>query len=205
MKQLEQSAVEFLAALSSSAPAPGGGGASALTGALAAALGMMVSNLTIGKEKYAEHEEALIGLRAELEALRDKLVGLVDADAEGFLPLARAYGIPKDDPSRERVMEEALATACLAPFEMMTTAYAVLCALAALVKKGSRLAVSDVGAGAVLAQAAIEAAALNIRINTKSMQDRARANQLNERADTIIREGSAYKERIYLETLKVIG
>lgn len=204
MKMLEQSAVDFIGALSSNAPVPGGGGASATVGALAAALGMMVTNLTIGKKKYADYEEELIRCRSELEGLRDRLITLTDKDAEAFEPLSRAYSLPKDAPDYERIMEEAFLTASLAPLEIMDTALECAHVLEVLVEKGSRLAISDVGVGIYFAQAAIEGAALNVYINTKMMKDRTRAEALNDRADAIIREGAALKEKISAATLAAI-
>lgn len=204
MKMLEQSAVGFIGALSSNAPVPGGGGASATVGALAAALGMMVTNLTIGKKKYADYEEELIRCCSELEGLRDRLITLTDKDAEAFEPLSRAYSLPKDAPDYERIMEEALLTASLAPLEIMDTALECAHVLEVLVEKGSRLAISDVGVGIYFAQAAIEGAALNVYINTKMMKDRTRAEALNDRADAIIREGAALKEKISAATLAAI-
>lgn len=204
MKMLEQFAVDFIGALSSNAPVPGGGGASATVGALAAALGMMVSNLTIGKKKYADYEEELIRCRSELEGLRDRLITLTDKDAEAFEPLSRAYSLPKDAPDYERIMEEALLTASLAPLEIMDTALECAHVLEVLVEKGCRLAISDVGVGIYFAQAAIEGASLNVYINTKMMKDRTRAEALNDRADAIIREGAALKEKISAATLAAI-
>lgn len=204
MKMLEQSAVDFIGALSSNAPVPGGGGASATVGALAAALGMMVTNLTTGKKKYADYEEELIRCRSELEGLRDRLITLTDKDAEAFEPLSRAYSLTKDAPDYERIMEEALLTASLAPLEIMDTALECAHVLEVLVEKGSRLAISDVGVGIYFAQAAIEGASLNVYINTKMMKDRTRAEALNDRADAIIREGAALKEKISAATLAAI-
>lgn len=204
MKMLEQSAVDFIGALSSNAPVPGGGGASAAVGALAAALGMMVTNLTIGKKKYADYEEELIACRAKLEALRDRLITLTDKDAEAFEPLSRAYSLPKDAPDYDEIMEEALLTASLAPLDIMEAALECARELEMLVEKGSRLAVSDVGVGIFFAQAAIEGASLNVYINTKMMKDRTRAESLNQRADAIICEGAALKEKITVATMAVI-
>lgn len=204
MKMLEQSAVDFISALSSNAPVPGGGGASAAVGALSAALGMMVTNLTIGKKKYADYEEDLMHARASLEDLRDRLIDLTDKDAEAFEPLSRAYSLPKDAPDYERIMEEALVTASLTPLDIMSTVLECAQVLEELVEKGSRLAISDVGVGIFFAQAAIEGASLNVYINTKMMKDKDRAQELNNRADAIIREGAALKEKIAAATMAVI-
>lgn len=204
MKMLEKPATQFLAELSSNAPVPGGGGASAAVGAFAAALGMMVTNLTIGKKKYAEYEEELIACRARLEELRNQLIDLVDGDAVAFEPLSKAYSIPKDDPSRDQIMEDALYEASVVPMSIMETVLAAAKELEILVEKGSRLAVSDVGVGILFAQAAIEGASLNVYINTKLMKNRERADEMNAKADAIIAEGAALQKSIYGGVLAAI-
>lgn len=204
MKMLEKPATQFLSELSSNAPVPGGGGASAAVGAFAAALGMMVTNLTIGKKKYADYEEEVKAVRDRLEGLRDQLIDLVDGDAVAFEPLSKAYSIPKDDPERDTIMENALYEASVVPMSIMETVLAAAKELEILVAKGSKLAVSDVGVGILFAQAAIEGASLNVYINTKSMKDRERAAALDAKADAIIAEGAALKERIYDGVLAAI-
>ena len=204
MKMLEKPATQFLSELSSNAPVPGGGGASAAVGAFAAALGMMVTNLTIGKKKYADYEEEVKAVRDRLEGLRDQLIDLVDGDAVAFEPLSKAYSIPKDDPERDTIMENALYEASVVPMSIMETVLAAAKELEVLVEKGSKLAVSDVGVGILFAQAAIEGASLNVYINTKSMKDRERAAALDAKADAIIAEGVALKERIYSGVLAAI-
>lgn len=204
MKMLEKPATQFLTELSSNAPIPGGGGASAAVGAFAAALGMMVTNLTIGKKKYAEYEEELVACRARLENLRDQLIDLVDGDAVAFEPLSKAYSIPKDDPNRDQIMEDALYEASVVPMSIMETVLAAAKELEILVEKGSRLAVSDVGVGILFAQAAIEGASLNVYINTKLMKNRERADEMNAKADAIIAEGAALQKSIYGGVLAAI-
>lgn len=204
MKMLEKPATQFLSELSSNAPVPGGGGASAAVGAFAAALGMMVTNLTIGKKKYADYEEEVKAVRDRLEGLRDQLIDLVDGDAVAFEPLSKAYSIPKDDPERDTIMENALYEASIVPMSIMETALAAAKELEVLVEKGSKLAVSDVGVGILFAQAAIEGASLNVYINTKSMKDRERAAALDAKADAIIADGAALKARIYSGVLAAI-
>lgn len=204
MKMLEKPATQFLSELSSNAPVPGGGGASAAVGAFAAALGMMVTNLTIGKKKYADYEEEVKAVRDRLEGLRDQLIDLVDGDAVAFEPLSKAYSIPQDDPERDTIMENALYEASVVPMSIMETVLAAAKELEILVAKGSKLAVSDVGVGILFAQAAIEGASLNVYINTKSMKDRERAAALDAKADAIIAEGAALKARIYDGVLAAI-
>ena len=92
---------DFVEVLASSAPVPGGGGAAALVGAIGTALGNMVGSLTVGKKKYADVEDEIIALKHKCDGLQKALLDQVPADAEGFEPLAKAYGIPKDDPNRD--------------------------------------------------------------------------------------------------------
>ena len=198
---LVQKTTEFLETLSSSAPVPGGGGASATVGAFAAALGMMVANLTVGKKKYAEVEEEVIGIRGKLEEFRDRLVTLVDQDAESFAPLAKAYGLPKETEEqkseKERVMETALYDASIVPLQIMETVFEAMKCLKILGEKGSRLAVSDVGVGILFAEAALEGASLNVFINTNMMKNNEQAEELNGMADRLISEGRKLKEDVY--------
>ena len=198
---LEKKTTEFLNVLSSSAPVPGGGGASAAVGAFGAALGMMVANLTVGKKKYADVEAEMIEICGRLEKIRDRLIVLTDEDAKAFEPLSKAYGLPKNTPEekaeKERILEQALYEASLTPMEIMKTVLESMKLLEILGEKGSRIAISDVGVGILFAQAALEGASLNVFINTGLMKNAERAFELNETANRLIAEGQAYKERIY--------
>ncbi len=177
---------EFVDALASSAPAPGGGGAAALAGALGTALGNMVGSLTVGKKKYADVEEEIIQLKAKCDALQAALLDMVAEDARCFEPLAAAYGIPKDDPNRAAVMEDALMTACSSPMRIMELCCQAIDAIAVFAEKGSRIAVSDAGCGAALCKAALQSASLNVFINTKTMANRDAAEALNDRANGML-------------------
>ena len=198
---LEKKTTEFLNVLSSSAPVPGGGGASAAVGAFGAALGMMVANLTVGKKKYADVEAEMIEICGRLEKIRDRLIVLTDEDAKAFEPLSKAYGLPKNTPEekaeKERILEQALYEASLTPMEIMKTVLESMKLLEILGEKGSRIAISDVGVGILFAQAALEGASLNVFINTGLMKNAERVCELNETANRLIAEGQAYKERIY--------
>lgn len=194
---MEKNVDKFLADLASSAPTPGGGGAAALCGALAIALGNMVGNLTLGKKKYADVQEDIAALNSRAEALRSDFVSLIDADAEAFAPLSKAYGIPKDDPARAEVMETALKRAAEPPLEIMRRCAAALDVIADYAAKGSALAISDAGCAAALAIAAMKAAALNVRINTKSMADREAADKMNAEAAGLYEKYEKEAEEIY--------
>ena len=179
MDMTTKSCREFVTVLASNEPAPGGGGAAALVGALGTALGNMVGSLTVGKKKYADVEEEIIALKAKCDALQTELLDQVPADAEGFIPLAKAYGIPKDDPNRDKIMEEATVIACQVPVHIMELCCEALDAIAIFAAKGSRLAVSDAGCGAVIVKSALQAASLNVFINTKTLKNREVAEELN--------------------------
>ena len=156
-----------------------GGGAAALVAALGTALGNMVGSLTVGKKKYADVEAEIVALKAKCDQLQSELLDQVPADAEGFVPLAKAYGIPKDDPNRAAVLEEATITACKVPMHIMELCCESMDAIAVFAAKGSRLAVSDAGCGAVIVKAALQAASLNVFINTKTLQNREKAEEMN--------------------------
>ena len=182
----------FLEELASKAAAPGGGGASALVGAAGVALGSMVGSLTVGKKKYAAVEADIQALNARAEALRGELEALVQADAEAFAPLAAAYGLPKDTPEqaahKAAVLEKALDAACAVPLQIMEKCAEGITLAEEYAAKGSVLAVSDAGCAATLCKAALQAASLNVFINTKLMADRSRADVLDARADSLLNE-----------------
>lgn len=187
-KLIDQTCEGFASLLASKAPVPGGGGAAALVGALGAALCSMAGNLTLGRKKYAAVEPDIRALLEKGERVRTRLLELVDADAEAFEPLSRAYSIPKDDPSREAVLEEATKKACAAPMEMLEQCAQAVELLEEMLKKGSVMLVSDVGCGAVCCKAAMECAALNVFINTKTLKNRVTAEALEHRTDELLEE-----------------
>ncbi len=188
MSLTDKSIGEFALALSSKAPTPGGGGASALVGALGAALGIMVGELTVGKKKYADVEEDLRALMAEAAELRDKLLREIDKDAEVFGPLAEAYSIPKEDPKRAEVMEKCLRDACAVPMDIMRLSCRAIELQQGFAEKGSALVISDAGTGVVFCWAALYGGALNVRVNTRLMADRAYAEKLNAEVDAMMEQ-----------------
>lgn len=198
----------FLEDLASSKATPGGGGAAALAGALGAALGSMVVNLTMGKKKYAEHEELLRETLKKTEALRRELKDLIAADAAAFAPLAKAYGLPKNTPAeiaaKERVMEAALADAAAVPLRIMEKGLEGLRLQEILAEKGSRLAISDVACGARLLRAAVACGEMNVYINTGLMKDRVLASRLEREAERISGESQALTDWICAKALQRI-
>ncbi|MGM9669670.1 MAG: cyclodeaminase/cyclohydrolase family protein [Faecousia sp.] len=192
-----ESCRKFVEVLASNAPAPGGGGAAALVGAIGTALGNMVGSLTVGKKKYADVEEEILALKAKCDALQTQLLDQVEADDKGFVPLAKAYGIPKDDPNRDAILEDATITACGVPMHIMELCCEAIDCIAVFAAKGSRLAVSDAGCGAVCCKAALQAASLNVFINTKSLKNREVAEELNARANGMLRKYCAMADEIF--------
>ena len=196
---LEKSLNEFTALLAAKTSVPGGCGASALVGALGLALGNMVGNFTLGKQKYADVEPDIRQLMDEAQAIQDRLLACVEADAAAFEPLSRAYAIPKDDPSREAVMEKCLRDAAAVPFEILELACRGILLHRDFAQKGSAMMVSDAGTGVIFCWAALYGAALNVKVNTKLMTDRAYADDLNRRVDALMDEYWKIADAVYEE------
>ena len=194
---LNKSVTEFTEALASKAAVPGGGGASALVGAIGIALGDMVGELTVGKKKYADVEEDVKALMARAQELRVNLLSCVNKDAEAFEPLSRAYGIPKDDPTRDEVMEKCLRDAAAAPLEILDLCCEAIDLQREFAAKGSVLAVSDAATGVVFCWSAMYGAAVNVKVNTKSMKDRAYAEKINAHVDAQMAKYRSLAEKVY--------
>lgn len=195
---------KFLKDLASKEPIPGGGGAAALVGSLAAALGSMVANLTAGKKKYAEYQQDIERILELLERELQEIYGYIAKDAEAFLPLAEAYRIPKEETNREEILEKASLKAALIPMELTEKLFSLIPVLEELEIKGSRLAISDVAVAASCLGAALESAVMNIYINTGSLKDRKTAEELNQRAKGLVEEGTVRCRRIYENILKTL-
>lgn len=181
---------EFIEVLASKAPVPGGGGASALVGAVGTALGNMVGSLTVGKKKYADVEAEIIELQKRSTSLQNHLLLLMERDAVVFEPLSKAYSLPKNTEEEKaykaEVMEAALKEACSVPMEIMEKCCEAIDIIDEFAKKGSVMAISDAGVGATFLRSALEGASLNVYINTKSMADREYAESLNKKADEML-------------------
>lgn len=201
MDMTTESCRKFVEVLASDAPAPGGGGAAALVGAIGTALGNMVGSLTVGKKKYADVEAEIVALKAKCDALQTEFLNQVEADEQGFVPLAKAYGIPKDDPNRDQILEEATLVACQVPMKIMELCCEAIEAIAVFAAKGSRLAVSDAGCGAVCVKGALQAASLNVFINTKTLKNRQAAEEMNAKCLGMLDKYGAMADEIF-ETVK---
>ena len=194
----------FADLLGSDAPAPGGGSAAALEGALGAALTAMVCGLTTvgkSKEKYAEYQEEIEELIVKAGDITNRLYECMDKDAKAFKPLSEAYGLPKDTEEqlehRNKVMENALLIASEAPLSMMELIVEAIKLIDRISVIGSRLAISDAGVGVQMCKAALNGASLNVYINTKLMKDRELAEDMNFKADKMLAEAAQIEEETF--------
>ena len=192
---------EFVEVLASKAPVPGGGGASALVGAVGTALGNMVGSLTVGKKKYANVEAEMYELKAKSDKLQAELLHLIERDAEVFEPLSKAYGMPRETEEEKaekaRVMEIVLKDACSVPMEIMEKCCEAIDIIAEFAAKGSALAISDAGVGVAFCKAALKGASLNVYINTKSMKNREYAEELNAKCDAMLETYTKKADEIF--------
>lgn len=193
----DQSLTQFTALLASKEATPGGGGASAMAGALGAALGAMVGNLTIGKKKYAEVEYEMIELTEKAQVLSRKLLRLVDEDAAAFEPLSRAYSLPKDEPGRDDMLEACLRRAADTPMQILRLCCEAIELHEKFAEKGSVMVASDAATGAVLCWGAMYGAAINVKVNTKLMKRRDYADELNREVDALVDEYWKRAEKVY--------
>jgi len=197
MDLLNTTVTEFTEQLASPAPVPGGGGASALVGAIGVALGDMVGELTVGKKKYADVEDEIKDLMARAQTLRVRLLACVEKDARLFEPLSRAYSIPKDDPARNEIMEKCLRDAASVPLEIFDLCCEAIELHKEFAAKGSRLVISDAATGVVLCWGAMYGAAVNVKVNTKLMQDCAYAEKINAHVDEGMAKYWPVAEKVY--------
>lgn len=182
---IRKSCADFAADLASDAPTPGGGGAAALCGVLAASLGAMAARISAPRKK-TEERAALEEHVQFADALRQRLLSLVDWDAVCFEPLSKAYALPKEDPERKEKLRAASLTACAAPMEMLRCCGETAELLEKLSGLVSPLLLSDVGCAAALCHGALEAAAMNVWVNTKSLPGDPEAGSLNTEVGRIL-------------------
>ncbi len=201
MSFLDKDIIAFTDVLASKASVPGGGGASALVGAVGTALGSMVGALTVGKKKYAAVEADIIELMKKAEVVRGELLKQIDEDARVFEPLSKAYGLPKETEEQKaekaRIMEACLREACSVPMEIMVKCCEAIELQKEFAAKGSSLAISDAGVGVAFCKAALQGASLNVFINTKSMTDKAYAAELNKKAFEMLDKYVPMADEIY--------
>ena len=197
----DKSCKDFVDVLASKAAVPGGGGASAIVGALGMALGSMVGNLTLGKKKYADVQEDIKEILKKAEVLQKELMELVEKDAEVFEPLSKAYGLPRETEEekkkRAEVMEGALKLACSVPIEIIEKSMEAIALHEELAEKGTRIAISDVGVGVLFCKSALKGASLNVFINTKLMKDKEYADGVNSKTEKMLEDGIKRADEVY--------
>jgi formiminotetrahydrofolate cyclodeaminase len=191
----------FLDDLASKAATPGGGSAAAVMGAMGAALVSMVCRLTIGRQGYESVDAELRSVLAEAEKSRARLAEMVRLDVEAVDSVMRAYRLPKDTPAavaaRDDAIQAALRVATDVPVDCARASAAVIALARTAAEKGNRTAVSDAGAGALAAQAALRSAALNVYSNTALMTDRAYADTRARAMDALLAEGASRVKEIW--------
>ena len=179
---------EFSEQLASKAPVPGGGGTAALIGALAAALGTMAANLTVGKKEFLPFEEDHRRIIREMDALRRRFLSLIEEDAAAFEPLSQAYSMDRNAPDYSKVMTAATLRAAQPPFMMMRCCCDLIVLLEELREKCSVLLLSDAGCAAAAARAALECAAMNVLVNTRLLPDNTTAQEMAGQVGAMLRE-----------------
>lgn len=171
----EKTISKFLDELASNLPAPGGGSAAALSGAIGSALISMVCNLTIGKKKYADVEPEIKSILDKSEELRKTFTVIIDSDTEAFKKVMVAYGLPKETEEqkalRSAAVQEATKEAAFVPLRLMKYVIDALALAKVTAEKGNVNSISDTGVSALMLGAASEGAALNVLINLNNITD----------------------------------
>lgn len=206
MKLAELKTAEFVDLLASDAPAPGGGSAAALEGALGAALTAMVCGLTVGKKKYAEFEELAQSAQAKALDLKTRFVDVMDRDTEAFNVVSAAFGMPKatdeEKAARSAAIQKGLEGCTKTPFEMMELAVETLELTASILGKSNDSAASDLGVSALSLRAAIQGAWLNVLINIGSLKNKELAEDYRVKGEALLAKALPLADQIYDTVVK---
>ena len=205
MKLADQTVTSFVDLMASDAPAPGGGSAAALEGALGTALTAMVCALTQGKKKYAEYAELSAEVGEKAQILKAQYVDVIDRDTEAFNAVSAVFAMPKDTDeekaARSAAMQEALKGCTKTPFEMMELAAKALELTDSVVGRSNLSAASDLGCAALSLKAAIQGAWLNVLINIGGLKDQAFAEQYRAEGETLLKKALPLADSIYAKVL----
>lgn len=206
MKLAELKTAEFVDLLASDAPAPGGGSAAALEGALGAALTAMVCSLTIGKKKYAEFEELAAEAQKKAAGLKARFVDVMDRDTDAFNVVSAAFGMPKatdeEKAARSAAIQKGLEGCTKTPFEMMELAAETLELTASILGKSNDSAASDLGVSALSLRAAIQGAWLNVLINIGSLKNKELAEDYRKKGEALLAKALPLADQIYDTVVK---
>lgn len=208
MKLAEMQVAQFVDVMASDAPAPGGGSASALEGAVGAALTAMVCALTIGKKKYADVQDLAAESMEKANDLKARFVDVMDRDTEAFNAVSAVFAMPKETDvekaARKAAMQEALKGCTKTPFEMMQLACETLELTRSLVGRLNASAASDLGCSALALRAAIQGAWLNVLINISGITDEAFAAEYRKNGEALLAKALPLADEIYEEILKTM-
>ena len=209
MKKLaELTVTEFTALLASDAPAPGGGSAAALEGAIGAALTAMVCGLTKGKKKFAEFNDLAVEAEVKALALKDRFVDVMDRDTEAFNVVSAAFGMPKatdeEKAARSAAIQKGLEGCTATPFEMMEIALETLELTDSILGKSNDSAASDLGVSALSLRAAIQGAWLNVLINIGSLKNKELAEDYRVKGEALLAKALPLADKIYAEVVTML-
>ena len=192
---------QFLDALASSAPAPGGGSVAALSGALGAALLSMVCNLTVGKKKYANVEQDIKAILEKSESLRHKLADLLQADVQAYTAVSQAMKMPRateeEKVARAETLQKALKGATEVPLQIAEACVEVIALCQPAAEKGNKNAVSDAGVAILMAEAGLRSAALNILINLGWIEDQRFTAEKQRQLDVLLEGKPTLRDQVY--------
>jgi glutamate formiminotransferase/formiminotetrahydrofolate cyclodeaminase len=196
----------FMNETASESPAPGGGSVSAYIGAVGAALGTMVANLSAHKRGWDDRWEEFSGWAVKGKEVQNELLHLVDEDTKAFNGIMEAFRMPKksdtEKEERQKAIREATLRAIEVPYKVMETAYRALEVLDAMARKGNPNSVSDAGVGALAIRTAVEGAELNVRINAADMKEDPAVQELLGKAETLKRKTIRGCEEILMMVYK---
>ena len=191
---------ELLQRLGSSEPAPGGGAASGVTAALGAALVQMTANLTVGRARFADVEEQAQRIGQRAAELRQRLMQLADADAEAFDRVSAAYKLPRADDAARRARSQAIESALVSATEVPLETARICADVLEVAEEAAPIlnptVISDVLVGALLADAALRSAAVNVEINVASMTDTAAAERFSSQLENVSSAAHGRVERV---------
>ena len=209
MKKLaELTVTEFADLLASDAPAPGGGSAAALEGAIGAALTAMVCGLTKGKKKFAEFNDLAVEAEVKALALKDRFVDVMDRDTEAFNVVSAAFGMPKETDeekaARSAAIQKGLEGCTATPFEMMEIAVETLELTDSILGKSNDSAASDLGVSALSLRAAIQGAWLNVLINIGSLKNKELAEDYRVKGEALLAKALPLADKIYAEVVTML-
>lgn len=197
---IEKKVSNFLDELASNSPTPGGGSVAALAGALGAALISMVGNLTVGKKKYEDVEEEIKRILSSSEKLRYELSQLIEEDVKVFNNFMSTYKMPKETEDEKKVraekIQESLIEAAKVPLKVAHKCLDILSLSKEVAEKGNINVVSDAGVAALLAEAALESAILNVKINLKMIKDEKTKEELSSSIQELLLKEKGQKEKV---------